>query len=36
MKLLIVITSSDDVYTLLDELSGEGHQATLIGTTGGA
>lgn len=35
MKLLMVIVSSDDAYALLDALSGEGHQATLVGTTGG-
>jgi uncharacterized protein YaaQ len=31
----MVIVSSDDAYALLDALSGEGHQATLVGTTGG-
>jgi uncharacterized protein YaaQ len=35
VKLLMVIVSSDDAYALLDALSGEGHQATLVGTTGG-
>jgi uncharacterized protein YaaQ len=35
MKLLIAIVSRDDMYALVDALSGEGRRATLIGTTGG-
>jgi uncharacterized protein YaaQ len=35
MKLLVVIVSSNVMYALLDALSRDGYQATLVGTTGG-
>lgn len=35
MKLLIAVVNSDDIYSLIDALTAEKHQATLISTTGG-
>lgn len=35
MKLLICVVNNDDAYRLLDALMREGHDATLVSTTGG-
>ena len=35
MKLLIAVVNSNDTYSLIDALTADKHQATLISTTGG-